>query len=91
MKRILVLILLIYISISSFAFKTQLIEVDFTNNKVYYKDKIYELVECTSKQKRYHREVTYRCIDDSNCNAIIFRIYADDKKLIKLQFYKSKK
>lgn len=89
--RLIVTILLLFLTIEASAFETHFMSVDFDKMELRHNGKVYSLVEVKNKTRRTWREVTYLCIDE-RLHAVAFRLFVTDEgEFLRLQKYTSKK
>lgn len=89
--RLIVTILLLFLTIEASAFETHFMSVDFDKMELRHNGKVYSLVEVKNKTRRSWREVTYLCIDEK-LHAVAFRLFVTDEgEFMRLQKYTSKK
>lgn len=89
--RLIVAILLLFLTIEASAFETHFMSVDFDKMELRHNGKVYSLVEVKNKTRRTWREVTYLCIDE-RLHAVAFRLFVTDEgEFMRLQKYTSKK
>ena len=89
--RVIVTILLLFLTIEASAFETHFMSVDFDAMILRHDGKEYSLVEVKKKVRRNWKEVTYLCIDEK-LHAVAFRLFVTDEgEFMRLQKYTSKK
>lgn len=82
-KRAFTLIIALIVCLHAQAFKTEFIEVNFSNGSVTYKGETYELIEVRNNVRHRHREVSYYCITE-DARSVVFRLFVRDNG----QFFK---